>query len=516
MKTTMMGHRLATLITLFSLGAAVPTFAAQINVPADQPTIQAGINAAVNGDTVLVAPGTYNESITIASKDIVVVSSGGPNVTFIDAHRTNRVVTLTGSMGRSTRVDGFTIRNGNGGVLVNGPSATIANNIITTNAGLSGIGVDVEFCSALIVSNTITRNYNNGGSGGIGGGIYVGGAAAAEIVHNVINNNANGGIALFAAGTPIVRENVISGNTNSSGYAWAGIYLANYADALIINNVIFKNRGTGIESGVPSGNRGPYIINNTIVDNQGNGIVSSGYEAASVIANNISATYSNFYAIYIGPFNTPNQPILKNNDFYAPVGTNFGGLAPNQIGTNGNISVDPSFISTAGANYHLGSTSPCINSGESGWVPLSITNDLDMLPRKVGSVDMGAYEIQNPGSIISYAWLQAHGLPLNGSVDFADPDADGMNNWQEWRCDSDPSNPASVLKVISVSRASGTNTVTWQSVNTRAYYLQRATNLALATAFSTVATNIAGQAGTTTFKDTVSGTGPFFYRVFVP
>src|SRR4051794_20228598 len=89
MNKTMRRHP-GQLLTLFFLAAAVRTFGAQINVPADQPTIQAGINAAVNGDTVLVAPGTYNESITIAGKDIVVISSGGPNVTFIDAHRTNR------------------------------------------------------------------------------------------------------------------------------------------------------------------------------------------------------------------------------------------------------------------------------------------------------------------------------------------------------------------------------------------------------------------------------------------
>ncbi len=41
------------------------------------PPVQSGINAAVNGDTVLVAPGTYNENIDFLGKAITVISAGG-------------------------------------------------------------------------------------------------------------------------------------------------------------------------------------------------------------------------------------------------------------------------------------------------------------------------------------------------------------------------------------------------------------------------------------------------------
>jgi len=67
----------ATVSLILLLGTAVTQAQQTINVPAGQPTIQAGINAANNGDTVLVAPGTYVENVNFGGKAITVASSGG-------------------------------------------------------------------------------------------------------------------------------------------------------------------------------------------------------------------------------------------------------------------------------------------------------------------------------------------------------------------------------------------------------------------------------------------------------
>ena len=129
----------------------------------------------------------------------------------------------------------------------------------------------------------------------------------------------------------------------------------------------------------------------------------------------------------------------------------------------------------ATGNFHLQPNSPCINSGRNAYA--SGKTDLDGNARIVGgTVDVGAYEFQNPSSIISYAWLQQYGLPTDGSADFLDPDGDGVNNYCEWLAGSDPTNPLSFPPLLALIPYGANVILTWPT-NAFGFRLQSTTNL---------------------------------------
>jgi len=206
----------------------------------------------------------------------------------------------------------------------------------------------------------------------------------------------------------------------------------------------------------------------------------------------------------------------------AASGPNYSSGALNNCSTTplpagaGNFTNAPMFVDLPGGNYRLSSNSPCINAGNNAYAS---ANDLDGNPRIIGgTVDIGAYECQSPALLAYFAWLQSYGLPTDASAIYADSDGDGLNNWQEWRTGTNPTNASSVLKMVSAATANSPPglVVTWQSVGGIIYFLQNSTNLGAPPVFSTIQSNIIGQAGTTSYTDiTATNAGPYFYRVGV-
>jgi hypothetical protein len=200
---------------------------------------------------------------------------------------------------------------------------------------------------------------------------------------------------------------------------------------------------------------------------------------------------------------------------YGALGMDYCCTTPMPATGVGNITNVPLFVDPAGGNFRLQSNSPCINAGNNDHVMTA--TDLDGNPRIAGeTVDIGAYEFQNPTSLISYAWLQQYGLPTDGSADFTDPDGDGINDWEEWRCQTDPTDPLSALRLLPPSVSKTNVTVSWQSVAGVNYFVECSTSLAQPAVFTQLATNIPGQPGTTRYSDTnATRTGPVYYRIGV-
>lgn len=399
-------------------------YAAVIHVPADQPTIQAAINAAKNGDIVLVAPGTYFENINFAGKAIAVKSSGGRKVTIIDGGHAGSVVTFNTGEGLKSSLSGFTIQNGSGGyasgddgggIYISNSSPTITGNIVTNNTACDGgAGIAVLFSSALVQGNTVSNNSQLGCSGGVGGaGIEVGGAGSAQIIGNTIQNNSwasssGGGIAVDAAGTPTLMNNIIRGNVAYSHGQGGGIYIINVSDALIVQNLIYNNtagQGSGIYFGVVYGYRGPLLVNNTIVGTssspQGSAVYADGFDDQVQFFNNLMIGPRGANAVYCDSTYDQTPPTFTNNDAYSANGSGLQGTCAAQGSSNGNISADPMFAGTV-SNFHLKAGSPAIDAGDNS-APNLRPLDLSGKPRIVNGdgdglviIDMGAYEYQPP------------------------------------------------------------------------------------------------------------------------
>ena len=178
----------------------------------------------------------------------------------------------------------------------------------------------------------------------------------------------------------------------------------------------------------------------------------------------------------------------------------------------GNVTKVPRFANPARGDFRLLGASPCLDAGDNHVVANAV--DLAGQPRVMrGTVDMGALEFQGTNDAAFYGWAQYHGVAIDGTDDYADPDGDGMNNWQEWVCYTCPTNALDFLHVVSADWVEAYVAVRWRSYSGKKYFVERSTNLT--SSFTVVVTNFpASMSGTTLFTDShVPGRGPFYYRV---
>ena len=205
---------------VLSLILPVSAVAATLLVPGDYPSIQSAINAAVDGDTVLVSPGQYQETVNFLGKAIVARSTSGPAATLIYTPSGYTCAYFGNGEGRDSVLEGFWLRNNwgdkpspshgggsrqdGGGCYILDSSPTIRGNWIKDceieGPGADGGGIYISGGSPLIEGNEITNNTGYGSTIAKGGGIYCAGDSS-EIIGNIISQNeASDGAGIYCGG----------------------------------------------------------------------------------------------------------------------------------------------------------------------------------------------------------------------------------------------------------------------------------------------------------------------------
>ena len=332
-------------------------------------TIREGINAALNGDEVIVAVGTYIETIDFLGKSITVRSTnpadpGTVAMTVIEP-TSLEVVRFRASEGRGSVVAGFTITSGQLGISCVWSSPVIRNNVIVANTAPfePGAGISCYYSSPLIENNIIASNIAPAG-----GGIACEGGEPV-IINNLIIANVTdmegGGIFCVDCSPTIARNRIIANTSQGNG---AGICClasrAEISDNLIVSNVTNSAAGAvWCHSSVLK------VVGNTLANNSAQGGGAGGIqfvESSGEIVNCI---------------------LWGNGDDLLGWHATFSCIEddePEDQG-QGNIHDNPAFedpdgpdnlLGTTDDDYRLSADSPCVDVGSySAAADLSIQRD---------------------------------------------------------------------------------------------------------------------------------------------
>ncbi len=369
----------ASFAVLFAVSIAL-CHGAVIHVPADQPTVQAGLNVAEPGDIVLVAEGVYTENLVWpATPDITLLGDGMPESVVLDGSLVGRVITIPDEDSEPVLIVSVTIRNGwssqdGGGVSAFRADLCMLDCIITQNRTsliaspgyeCHGGGIYSESNILRLYNCTITDNHTNcygmTGNFHFGGGIYASGLIAVNCM---------------------VTDNTIMGDHSYGG----GMYLG-YGE--ITNCLITGNSASSYGGMVQSLG---FIRSSTVTNNENIdfGILWTP-EVTTVMDSCIAGTVG---------FSSPPETHIEMNY------TCFGSADPSVVIGPGSFSVDPMFVTGPKGNYYLSNTaagqagtSPCVDTGNPALTSSGTGSTRTDHVSDTGIIDMGfhyAYQVLIP------------------------------------------------------------------------------------------------------------------------
>jgi predicted outer membrane repeat protein len=297
-------------------------------------SIQTAIDAAVYGDTIWVAGGTYKPT-TGTDRSISFNLKDG--------------VTLCGGFAGNETL--LTQRN-----WVKNPT------ILSGDIGTVGVDTDNSYIVVKAAGTILAPLDNASGLDGF-------------VVEKAYNTSHGGGLNLENA-NPVIVNSVFRNNyTSGSGAAvYAKNSLSSFTNSFFVNNISDYWGGAVYNESAISFTHCVFIAN------------KAGYYVGAIYSNNSSSQAKLSNSIVWG--NTSNyssDQLMNVNCTYSCVQNGYTGT--------GNISSDPLFMDAANGDYRLNAQSPCIDKGSNSLTPLWLTTDFSGSARLVGSiVDMGIYE----------------------------------------------------------------------------------------------------------------------------
>jgi hypothetical protein len=269
MRTLMAGISVAVFLC-----ASFPACARTWHVPDEVATIQAGMNSAAAGDTVLVACGTYYEhDISWTTSGITLRSeTGEPDCVTVDAQGLGRGFYVNTGMSSFARMEGLTVTGGNAGASYGGgmywyqsdPNPQVVKCVFTGNDAYYGGGVAVRTCSPLFTDCRFTGNAAVQGGGayviygspsfhtctmagnwatGDGGGMHVGPGSNPSVAYCTFYDNSagsgqGGGVRVVGCWNPVIAQTILAFSTQGDAVSWDG-----GGNLYIHDSCVFGNAG---------------------------------------------------------------------------------------------------------------------------------------------------------------------------------------------------------------------------------------------------------------------------------